>query len=400
MAKRGNATGRADEEGHDDLTDELIKSINAEFGLRVAYNLSTDSAPTDVKRWISTGSVQLDYMIRNASGGGFPEGRIIEITGMPSTGKSHIGYHAAANVQKEGGLVVYIDTENATPLSKLASVGINIAERFVYCDCHCTEDVFTVIEKTILKAKQTIKDVPILVVWDSIAATSPKAELEGDYDQNSMGLQARAISKGMRKITGIIGQTRTTLLCLNQLRAAIGVMHGDPHVSPGGHAVPFHASVRVRLGSGAPVKGKNGEAIGSHVTVTVKKNKVAPPFRKCEFDIIFGKGIVEHEYVFDVLRKHCSDNGPVKVGNVEVGISGTGAWKLLSVNDATTGEVIKDKKFYKADFNVIMNDPEHKPFVDAVIDAAYSIDYGSVQPLSDEEREPVSSEDDDSLRDD
>lgn len=207
----------------DDLTTEIIKSINKEFGQRVAYNLSVDEAPTNVKRWLDTGSIQLNYAIRNAVGGGYPEGRVIEISGPPSIGKSHLAYHAAAIVQGMGGLVVYIDTENATPVEKLKNVGINVAKRFVYCDAHCTEEVFSIIESTILKAKQVMdKNVPILVIWDSVAATSPKAELDGDYDQNTVGLQARVISKGMRKITGVIGQNNVTLLCLNQLRTAIG----------------------------------------------------------------------------------------------------------------------------------------------------------------------------------
>jgi recombination protein RecA len=206
-----------------DFAAELIRDINKEFGSRIAYNLAEMDAPTIVKRWIDTGSIQLNYAIKNAFGGGYPEGRIIEISGLPSSGKSHLAYHAASIVQKQGGLVVYIDTENSVPVQKLADMGIDVRKRFVYCDSHCTEEVFAIIESTILKAKQIIeKNVPILVIWDSVAATSPKAELDGEYEQNSIGLQARAISKGMRKITGVIGQNNVTLLCLNQIRDNIG----------------------------------------------------------------------------------------------------------------------------------------------------------------------------------
>ena len=213
----------------DSMMNSLIRDINKEFGQRIAYNLSEMDAPTVVKRWIDTGSAQLNYAIRNAGQGGYPEGRIIEISGLPSSGKSHLAYHAAAVTQKMGGLVVYIDTENATPVQKLADMGIDVRRRFVYCDSHMTEEVFAIIESTILKAKQVLdKNVPILVIWDSVAATSPKAELDGEYDQNTVGLQARVISKGMRKITGVIGQNNVTLLCINQLRDNIGVMHGDP----------------------------------------------------------------------------------------------------------------------------------------------------------------------------
>jgi recombination protein RecA len=365
-----------------DFTGDLIRSLNKEFGSRIAYNLSEDEAPTTVKRWIDTGSTQLNYALRNEMFGGYPEGRVIEISGLPSTGKSHLAYHAASVVQSMGGLVVYVDTENATPIDKLKHMGIDVAKRFVYCDTHCTEEVFSIIESTILKAKSIIsKNVPILVIWDSVAATSPKAELDGDYDQNTVGLQARVISKGMRKITGVIGQNNVTLICINQLRTAIGVMHGDPFITPGGKAIPYHSTIQIRLTGGTQIKSKDGSVIGIHVIATVKKNKVAPPHKKMELNIIFGKGIQEHEYVFDKCRSYCEKNkvfydhtdAKGNSSKLEVKISGTGPWKELNVFDAETGIVVLEKKFYKNDFADIMRDPTYAAFVNAVIDSAYTL---------------------------
>lgn len=383
----------------DDITVALIKDLNKEFGMRVAYNLAEDEAPTEVKRWLDTGSIQLNYAIRNAPGGGYPEGRIIEVAGPPSIGKSHLAYHVAAVVQAMGGIVVYVDTENATPIDKLQQMGVNIKKGFIYCDTHCTEEVFQIVESLILKAKGAIekgKDKPFLVIWDSVAASSPKAELEGDYDTNTVGLQARTISKGMRKITGVIGQNNVTFLCLNQLRDAIGVMHGDPQITPGGKAIPFHASVRIRLSSGTQVKDAKGNIIGIHVIMTIKKNKVGPPFRKYEFDIIFGKGIVEHEYIFDEVRAYCEKNKVLfkhtdTAGNkktLNVNVSGTGGWKVLTVSDEESGEVLVEKKFTKSSFGELMNDPAYKAFIDKAIEATYtSIDSNKSEgdsPVSDE----------------
>jgi recombination protein RecA len=375
----------------DDISAQLIRDINKEFGSKVAYNLSCDESPTHIKRWLDTGSILLNYAIKNAMGGGYPEGRIIEIAGLPSTGKSHLCLRAARHVQEMGGLVVYVDTETATSPQLLKKMGIDTAKRFVYCNENCTEKVFTLIEHTIQKAKQILtKNVPILVVFDSVGGSSPLAEIEGDYDQNSVGLQARVLAKGFRKITNVIGNNNVTLLCTNQLTTQIGQSHGDPYDSKGGKALPYHSSVRVRLGSGSPLKGKDNTIIGSHVTVSIKKNKVAQPFRKCEF-IIFGKGIEENDYLFDAVREWCDESGGVVKDGKRTCISGSSQWKELTVSDVATGEVIIAKKFYKSEFMGLMKEPEYVNHIWDVIDAALTLN-DSIVEADGEEESPESDE--------
>jgi len=220
----------------EDYAAELIKQLNREAGEKVAFNLGDDDAPTNVKRWVSTGSRLLDYVIGNKRGAGFPEGRIIEIQGPPSCGKSHLAFEAAKSVQAMGGVAVYIDTENATSPENLRLLGLDVKKNFVFIQTNCTEEVFKWAETAILKCRAMNaangKDAPMVIIWDSVAACSPKAELQGNYDDNSIGLQARVLSKGMRKISNIIANEKVVLLLINQQRMKIGVMYGDPCLHP------------------------------------------------------------------------------------------------------------------------------------------------------------------------
>ena len=349
----------------EDFTSDLIVALNREHGARVAYNLSEDESPTHVKRWISTGSKLLDYICSNRRNGGLPEGRIVEIFGPPSIGKSHIATQIARTTQQMGGIAVYIDTENATSVENLQMLGVDVSNRFVYVDTHCTEEVFKVAESVILKSKGMDKDVPVTIIWDSVAASSPKAELLGDYDKETIGLQARTISKGMRKITGVIGDQSVLFVILNQTRMKIGVMFGDPTTTPGGKAIPFHATTRIKLGAGQQIK-EGDDVIGIHVSAKTIKNKVAAPFRTANFEIHFGVGIKEHEQIFDLLRKH----GPEIIDGNEIAVSGTGSWKTLSVTDTKTGEIIIEKKFHKPKFDEIISNPEYSRFIDDLLDKA------------------------------
>lgn len=347
----------------DKMVQDLIKDLNREHQTRVAWNLGTDLSPTHVKRWISTGCIQLDYAVANRREGGLPEGRIIEIYGPPSIGKSHIAAQICRSCQRMGGIAVYIDTENAVNPENLTALGVDVTKRFIYCETTHVEETFQVMEQIITKVKASNKDIPVVIIWDSVAATPAKAELEADYDKDSIGLQARQLSKGFRKVTQLIGNQNVTLVCLNQIRTKIGVMYGDPMTTSGGLALPFHASTRISLTGGKRLEDpKTKEFFGIEVNAYVMKNKVAAPFRRISFEIHFGKGIAESETLFDVLRQYCDEHKVVK-GDKELRISGTGSWKELVVTDANTGEVLVEKKFYKSDFGALMRDAQYRPHI-------------------------------------
>jgi|TARA_R110000787_G_scaffold61075_2_gene138473 recombination protein RecA len=385
---------KEDEFDMGDFTSNLIRDLNKENGDKVAYNLSTDVSPTHIKRWIPTGIKQLDYVCSNRRNGGLPEGRIVEIFGAPSIGKSHVAAQICKSVQKMKGIAVYIDSETATSVENLQNLGVNVRKGFVYVNEHCTENILAIAESTILKARALTTDIPVVIVWDSVAASSPKAELEGDYEQQSIGLQARAISKGMRKITGVIADQNVLFVILNQVRVNIGVRYGDPDTTPGGKAIPFHASTRIKLSSGTAIKNDEGEVIGINVISKTIKNKVAAPFRTVRFQIHFGKGIREHEETYDLLRK----NGPELINGKIYQLTGGGSWKSFYVWDASdeknreaTDEAMKimsskkkestpkqepvvciiNKKFYKSGFDKIINDAETKVYVEDLMERTF-----------------------------
>lgn len=282
------------EEVNSETTSQLQKTldeIKGRFGEGSVMRLNeTRASNVDA---IPTGSLAVDLAL---GVGGMPRGRVVEIFGAESTGKTTLALHVIAEAQKKGGTAAFVDAEHALDPDYAKRIGVNIKE-LIISQPGCGEEALQIVEKLVRSGEVDV------IVIDSVAALTPRAEIEGDVGDMQIGLQARLMSQACRKLSSIVANTKTSVIFLNQTRMKIGVRFGSPETTPGGLALKFYSSVRINLQRRATIK-SGDEIIGSRVALKVVKNKVAPPFRGAEFDIYYSQGISKNAELISLGLKH------------------------------------------------------------------------------------------------
>ena len=312
--------------------DAAMSQIEKQFGKGSVMKLGEYKA-MEVEA-IPTGSLALDVALGI---GGLPKGRIIEIYGPESSGKTTLALHAIAEVQKTGGEAAFIDAEHALDPVYAKKLGVNIDDLIV-SQPDTGEQALEIVEALVRSGAIDI------IVVDSVAALVPKAEIDGDMGDSYIGLQARLMSQALRKLAGVLNKSKTAIIFINQLREKVGVMFGNPETTPGGRALKFYASVRLDIRRIESIK-QDGEVVGNRTRVKVVKNKVAPPFREAEFDIMYGEGISKEGSILDMA---------VKLDIIEK----SGAW--FSYNNAKIGQGRENVKKYLRENPEIAEEIENK----------------------------------------
>ena len=294
--------------GRDELAESIAETINKNSDGKVAFFLDAEDDPSQITDWVSTGNSLVDLTIANRPNGGLPVGRITELTGLEASGKSLMGAHLLAETQKKGGVAVFIDTETSVSTDFLTAIGVDVP-KMLYINVDTVEDVFDKVEEIITLVRKNNKNRLVTILVDSVAAASTKKELASDHGADGYATgKAIAISKAMRKITGLIAKQRICLCFTNQLRQKVGFVGlGDPWTTSGGKAIAFHASLRLRLKQLNQIKNGEKQTVGIRTKCTVIKNRMGPPMRSVEFDIRFDSGIdnfsnwLEHLIEWDIV---------------------------------------------------------------------------------------------------
>ena len=333
MAKAAEKSALVADENKQKALEAAISQIEKDFGKGSIMKLGEGAANMNVEA-VPTGCLSLDMALGI---GGIPKGRIIEIYGPESSGKTTVALHMVSEVQKRGGIAGFIDAEHALDPVYAKNIGVDIDNLYI-SQPDSGEQALEITETMVRSGAVDI------IVVDSVAALVPKAEIDGEMGDSHVGLQARLMSQALRKLTSVVSKTQCIVVFINQLREKIGVMFGNPETTTGGRALKFYASVRLDVRRTESLK-QGGEVIGNHVKVKVVKNKVSPPFKEAEFDIMFGKGISRSGDVLDLAV------------NDDI-IQKSGAW--FAYNGEKIGQGRENTKQFLEDHPDIFAEVEHK----------------------------------------